>query len=110
MARAHWSAYRRDRLKALPFVVEAPQTPGASLGRRLSHMMAWCSEHVAPDSYGTSLRENGDTSDAALLIGLIIWHFVDEQTAKEFAAHFGLTYPPSGTGAAKVTNGDGTRC
>jgi hypothetical protein len=109
MARAHWSAYRRDRLKALPFVVEAPQTPGASLGQRLSHMMAWCSEHVARDSYGTSFREDRNTWDAALPIGFVIWHFADEQTAKNFAAHFDLAYLPPGTGAAKAPNGDGKR-
>jgi hypothetical protein len=93
MVKARGSGYRRDRLKGLPFVVEARQPRGGGLGQRLNHMVAWCDEHIGRDGYATSFREDRDTAPGMLPIEFVLWHFADEQAAKDFAAHFWLTYP-----------------
>jgi hypothetical protein len=91
MSRDRGYIYRRQKLRELPFVVEVPR-PQGGVWHQLNDMQAWAQARCGADGYATTSRE--DRSGSGLPQTILRVHFGDEETARVFAAGFGVPYPP----------------
>jgi hypothetical protein len=83
---------RRQRLRALPYIVEVPRPVGVGVWRALDDINAWCLERCTNEGYATTSREEPASWPWRTFLRV---HFRTEADARAFALHFGVPYPPA---------------
>jgi hypothetical protein len=101
---------RRQRLRALPYIVEVPRPVGIGVWRALDDIEAWCRARCTNDGYATTSREEQTSWPCRTFLRV---HFRAEEDARAFAARFGVPYPPAQEQAPRMDrplNAKGARC